>query len=180
MGPFRLTPYLFIRIDEQILFLLQFQNMTRLILKLFIITFLLALYSCGSMLNSTNSTGRTLILDGIAVADSNVNGFTNWYCKDFVYEGPTLFEIGHFNDPQLENSGYIIYEKGNVGTLTKYSRTGLEQRWDWVSNGEGYSFILKPDGTGLYYDFTSVPEGESTKASDVYKCYTRKNYNRSY
>jgi hypothetical protein len=46
-------------------------------------------------------------------------------------------------------------------------------RWDWGPNKTDYSFVIKPDGVGLYYDFSYVQKGESIKARDVYKCYKR-------
>ena len=61
---------------------------------------------------------------------------------------------------------------GTQGEITLYRRTGLEHRWDW-GDGASYSFVIKTDGTGLYYDFSTVPDGENTKASAVYKCYQR-------
>jgi len=156
---------------------LPFQYFFKMNLLTRLLIFSLAIYlsSCGSIAPSANSSGpRTLILDGKSVAATDVNGFTSWYCNDFVHSGPTLVEVGYFNKPTLDDSGFILYEGGFTGIRTDYSRTGLDHRWDWSLNGGSYSFIVKPDGTGLYYDFTSVPYGESTKATDVYKCYLRK------
>ena len=99
--------------------------------------------------------------------------FTSWYCKDFVEGGPVLVEVGFFGDPGLAGLGFILYDGGYSGERTFYQRTGLEHRWDWGSNGCEYSFVIKTDGTGLYYDFTGVPKGESIKAREVYKCYRR-------
>jgi hypothetical protein len=36
-----------------------------------------------------------------------------------------------------------------------------------------FILIIKPDGTGLYYDFKYAADGERIKAKDVYKCYKR-------
>ncbi len=69
--------------------------------------------------------------------------------------------------------GFILSDGGYSGAHTYYRRTGLEHRWDWCPNETNYVFVIKPDGTGLYYDFSSVPYGESTKASDVFQCYRR-------
>ena len=63
--------------------------------------------------------------------------------------------------------GFIMFDGRKEYSSTFYSKDGIDHRWDWEDK---YTFIIKPDGTGLYYDFTSVKKGESTKARDVYKC----------
>lgn len=65
--------------------------------------------------------------------------------------------------------GFILFEGRKEYKQTFYSRKGINHRWDWEDGGN-YSFIIKPDGTGLYYDFTGVEKGASTKANDVFKC----------
>lgn len=65
--------------------------------------------------------------------------------------------------------GYVLFEGRKEYKSTFYSRKGINHRWDWEDGGN-YSFIIKPDGTGLYYDFTTVKKGETTKARDVFKC----------
>ena len=59
-----------------------------------------------------------------------------------------------------------------VALVTSYQRRGVNQRWDWGPNGE-FSFVLKPDGRGLFYDFSNVREGETTNANDMYECSRR-------
>ena len=44
---------------------------------------------------------------------------------------------------------------------------GLNRRWDWGDSV--YAFIIKPDGTGLYYDF-SMSEDGTAKPSGFYEC----------
>ena len=122
---------------------------------------------------SANPTGpRTLILDGKSISEDEIGGFISWYCVDYIDGGPILVEVGYFGDTEFESIGFILYEGGYIGELTYYSRTGLEHRWDWGPNDE-YAFVIKPDGTGLYYDFSSVKVGTSTKARSVYKAYRR-------
>lgn len=123
--------------------------------------------------SATPSGPRTIVLDGEAVTEEDVGGFISWYCKDFVDGGRILVEVGFFGDPSLEGLGFILYDGGYTGECTYYRRTGLEHRWDWGPNETDYAFVIQPDGTGLYYDFSSVPYGKSTKASEVYKCYRR-------
>jgi hypothetical protein len=135
------------------------------------------LISCASILRppSATSTGpRSIILDDEVISEKDVGGFTSWYCRDYVYEERgVLLEFGYFNDPKFAGLGFILYDGGYTGEFTLYQRTGVEHRWDWGPNDTDYSFVIKPDGTGLYYDFSNTPKGESIKARDVYKCYRR-------
>ena len=99
------------------------------------------------------------------------SGFTSWECKDFIYGGKTLAEFGYFS---LRGTvyGFVLYNGGNEGEITSYKRIGLNLRWDWGENRQ-YCFVLNPDNTGLYYDFTGIPDGESTKPKSTYKAYKR-------
>ena len=51
---------------------------------------------------------------------------------------------------------------------------GLDLRWDWGSyyrDGSSryrYSFVIEPDGIGLYYDFSTSTDGVS-KPRGIYK-----------
>ena len=154
----------------------------------------MSLVSCGasrSVPSATLSGPRIIVLDGYSISERDVGRFKSWYCKDFTNGGPILVEVGiiEFPDslismlsespelsilsPLLEFAGFVLYDGGHSGDLAIYERTGLENRWDWGPNGTDYSFVIRPDGTGLYYDFSTVPKGESTKARAFYKCYTR-------
>jgi len=84
-----------------------------------------------------------------------------------------LVEVGLFGDPSLAGQGFVLYDGGYTGEFTHYGRKGLVRRWDWGPDGNNFAFVIKPDGTGLYYDFTSVKLGEGKKANEVYKCHQR-------
>ena len=137
----------------------------------------LFLMSCASITRAPSLTrmgSRTIILGSDTVSEDRVGGFTTWYCRDYVHEAKgVLLEFGFFNDPHFEGIGFVLYDGGYIGEFTHYRRTGLEHRWDWGEGEESYSFVIKADGTGLYYDFTGVPSGESIKARDVFKCHKR-------
>ena len=124
--------------------------------------------------SSVTTTGpRTIILDDKKYSENDVGGFISWFCYDFVYEEKgVLLEVGFFGDPDFKNLGYILYDGSYTGEFTLYVRTGIEHRWDWGTDGQ-YSFVIKADGTGLYYDFTNVEKGQSTKPKDVFKCYRK-------
>ncbi len=74
-----------------------------------------------------------------------------WECEDSIYGGKTLIEFEYFS---LDGTtyGFVLYDGGDEGELTHYSRQGLDRRWDWGENGQ-YSFVITPDGNGRYYDF---------------------------
>jgi hypothetical protein len=140
-------------------------------LCLFII--LISCVSVSRPSSATQTDPRTIILDNETISEEDVGGFTSWYCLDYVYEEKgILLEFGYFNDSIYAGMGFILYDGGYTGEFTYYQRNGVEHRWDWGPDSI-YSFIIKPDGTGLYYDFTYAKNGESIKARDVYKCYKR-------
>ena len=135
----------------------------------------LSFLSCSSSrpASATQSGPRTIILDGEKYIDDVTGNFVSWYGKDYVNPGAIKVEVGFFSNPNLEGYGFILFDGGYTGEVTKYQRTGLEHRWDWGPNGNEFSFVIKTNGTGLYYDFTLVEGGTSTKARSVYKCYKR-------
>jgi len=49
---------------------------------------------------------------------------------------------------------------------------GLNRRWDFSPDDNGsydYMFLIEPDGTALYYDFSRSADG-TAKASQIYQC----------
>lgn len=144
-------------------------------IKIFI-TVMLSLSLVGCMRDIKPAAPRTIILNGEKVTESASNEFQSWRCKDYIRGGKTIIEVGLTSQAFKLISGYVLYDGTNEGTIATYQRSGINHRWDWGqerdwSQGLHYSFVLKPDGKGLYYDFSSVKEGESTNASDVFKCY---------
>jgi len=149
----------------------------------------------GIQTNSTSTNSlRTIVLNNEEITENMPGQFPSWRCKDYSGRGPTLVELGYIdlteeelNMEELETMdealkefiqailgkklqlGFVLYEGTNRGELTFYGRRGLNHRWDWGPE-EKYSFIIKPDGTGLFYDFTTSEDGTKEKADDVYKC----------
>ncbi len=139
----------------------------------FIISSIFCFSSCLSIPTSATSMGpRTLVLDGKTISEDKVGGFISWYCTDYVKDSSVLVEVGYFGAEELEGIGFILYDNGYTGNIAHYSRQGLEHRWDWGENAQ-YSFVIKNNNTGLYYDFTGVKSGTSIKARTVYKAYKR-------
>lgn len=103
-----------------------------------------------------------------------MGGFVSWACHDDGNPKDILVEVGFFDVSGLEGNGFILFEGGYSGRLAIYERTGIEHRWDWGEDEQHmYAFVIKADGTGLYYDMSGVAAGESTKAKDVFVCKKR-------
>ena len=121
---------------------------------------------------TANQEPRTIVIGGEQYTENKIGDFISWGCRDYDQPDSVLVEVGTFALDYLELSdgGFILFDGGDAGNFTWYNREGINNRWSWGPSGHGYSFIIKPDGTGLYYDFSNVPEGETIKADDVYKC----------
>ena len=135
---------------------------------------------------------RTLVLGGEELKAGEPWAFISWKCRDYSYGGKTLVEVGRATFPnEYKNSieyqeltneqkqeinklssmlGFVLYDGTNTGDLTTYKRDGLTHRWDWGSDGSSYSIVIKTDGTGLYYDFSTAKDGMKSKADDIFKC----------
>jgi hypothetical protein len=144
--------------------------------------------------NATDESLRTIILNDEELTEYESGQFISWKCRDYSDGSNVLVELGHIEliEEQLDTEaiegmdgktkpllkaildkklqlGFVLYEGTNKGELAFYGRRGLNHRWDWGPEGK-YSFIIKPDGTGLFYDFTTAKDGSKDKADDIYKC----------
>lgn len=142
--------------------------------QIIVICLTLVFTSCASLkLASLTENGpRTLVLDGDSYSEELVDSFISWTCYDFINtetlgKGPIRLEVGFFGKEKYSGLGFLLYDGGYSGVLTSHNRNGLEHRWNWGQEGNEYSFIIKTDGTGLYYDFTTAKE---TKPRELYGC----------
>ena len=93
--------------------------------------------------------------------------------------GDKIVVIATIND---DGETGTINDDGETGTIkvagvtheTQYKVDGFDRRWNF---GEGtgaglwdYAFVLRPDGTAQYYDFTSVAAGESVSSRQTFFC----------
>ncbi len=127
---------------------------------------------------------RTLILGGRKFKEDTPGEFTSWKCSGYFVGGKTLVELGQIPSDYLKQRsddskkiddfikwlGFILYDGTNTGDIVLYKRRGLNHRWDWGSEGDTYAFIIEPDGTGIFYDFSNAKKGEKVGADTVYKC----------
>ncbi len=135
--------------------------------------------------------GRILTLSGKEYNEGEPWQFMSWKCQDYSYGGRTLVEVGRISPPddykntaeykEMDDSkkeldkffgmfGFVLYDGTDTGDVTTYHRSGLSHRWDWGPDDSSYSFIIKPDGTGLFYDFSTAENGKKSKADEIYKC----------
>ena len=78
-------------------------------------------------------------------------------------------EINEKANELIKMFGFIIYDGTDEGDAAFYHRRGLNHRWDWGEERQ-YSFVIKPNGIGLFYDFSTVENGMKSKADGVYEC----------
>ena len=134
----------------------------------------LILASCTT-LDSISSGGspRTITLNGTSYSEEEYGSFDTWVCRDYSYGGKILVEVGRFEDPNLLEYGFILYDGTSSGDLTTYQRKGVNLRWDWETTGGSFAFILKSDGTGYFYDFSKASSDGMTTSDTIYKCSRR-------
>lgn len=137
----------------------------------------LSLTACSHFQQGTLFGPKKINLNGHEYSEETVGKFISWRCRDYINSSDIRVEAGRFSNPEYPTLGFILYDGGNTGVLTNYQRHGLNHRWDWGVGDSAtalldtkFTFMIKPDGTGLYFDFSSTPIGESKKANDVYKC----------
>lgn len=135
----------------------------------------------GSRKHKPTRAARVISLGDSLYSEDSTGPFVSWGCSEYGSSRPLidlslgsriLVEIGRFAPAELSDFGFILYDGSSSGELTSYRRKGVNQRWDWGPNGE-FAFVLKPDGTGMFYDFSNAPQGETISANDVYKCFRR-------
>jgi len=126
--------------------------------------------ACSTVPSAAPQGPRVIVLGGERLSEEDLGEFVSWRCLDYVDGGRTLVEVGTFANAELAGVGFVLYDGGYSGDSTNYQRKGINRRWDWGPSGAEYAFVLKPDGTGLFYDFSLAVEGESIKANEVYEC----------
>jgi len=145
-------------------------NIKNIISTIVILSTTLLVTSCVTPPPSKPSGPRTIILENVTYNEANLGKFTSWICNGEDSDKGTLLEVGLFSNADLHGAGFILFDGGYTGQLTKYRREGVNNRWDWGPNDVDYAFIIKPDGTGFYYDFSSSVEGVPVTSKEVYEC----------
>lgn len=140
---------------------------------IFIFAIPLYFVSCASIPSS--SRDRLLSISGYSVSETDFGGVERWYAVDkYNYDSlvdEVRLQIGYFRENGI---GFVLYGNGTVGEEAYFSRQGLDLRWDWGTHyrdgqsGYRYSFVVEPDGTGLYYDFSTSTDG-TAKPRGIYR-----------
>ena len=116
---------------------------------------------------------RTILANGREYKEESTGKFSSWLCVAYTGAGLPV-ELGYFDNPKMDDVGFVLFDGGDSGKSTRYQRSGINERWDWGWNeARGaylYAFIIKPNGTGLYYDFTTALNGPKDYPDDVYDC----------
>jgi hypothetical protein len=91
-----------------------------------------------------------------------------WECKDFISPANVLV-TARINDGRTTGAISVA----GVTHQTDFLVAGFDRRWDFGKRRDGYytySFIISPDGTGKYYDFSG---SETAKPSMLMTCQQR-------
>ena len=145
--------------------------MKKAIIPFFASIILFALPSCVSL---PSARDRNLTLGEYTVSETAFGGVERWYAVDkynYDDDDEVRFQVGYFKE---NNIGFVLYGDGTVGVEAHFSRQGLDLRWDRGnyyrddSSRFRYSFVIEPDGTGLYYDFSTSTDG-TAKPRGIYK-----------
>ena len=51
----------------------------------------------------------------------------------------------------------------------RFEVAGIDRRWDFGGDMQ-YAFVIQPDGSGAYYDFSTVEDGGRTGPSQQFGC----------
>ena len=137
--------------------------MKKLVLAVYLAIIVLGLASCAMV--NPYPRDRILTLSGTKVSETEFGGVERWYAVDKYNSsgnGGVRFQVGYFKENGI---GFVLYEDGTIGEEAVFYRQGLNLRWDW----KNYAIVIKPDGTGLYYDFSY--QSTDVKPTGLYQTY---------
>jgi hypothetical protein len=94
-----------------------------------------------------------------------------WECRDFSAANWKSILVRATVDSGREAGTIAV---AGVSYSTTFHVAGFDRRWDFgpKTNPALYAFVIKPDGTGLYYDFETGEQ--QTRAAMVMNCRQRK------
>lgn len=168
--------------------------MTRLILVAVVNALTLTLAACGG-----GGDGRLTITHPDPDMEQFMQAVRTWRCyasSDFwkaFFQGATpLVDLYRFTHDYMGvppgDFGLVRIHSGEVVKAAVVRSVGLNLQWDFsdldiepaytgtprdllrdVMAQHRYTFVLEPDGTGLYYDFSTSDDG-TAKASQIFQC----------
>jgi len=108
---------------------------------------------------------RMAARQGVSDAQELVASVETWSCSESRIDRRTLLSL-----IRLEKVGQVSV--GSVTHQAAFEVRGLDLRWDFGPNGDGtydYAFRIRPDGMGLYYDFSRSEDG-TARPSQLFQC----------
>ncbi len=98
-----------------------------------------------------------LLIAGAVEADI----IETWSCTD-IHNSNDILAAANVYKGRKDGSIMVA----DIEHQTKFRINGFNRRWDF----DYYSFIIEPDGTGYYYDFSLSKSGEKVQSSIVMQC----------
>lgn len=73
-------------------------------------------------------------------------------------------------DPEFE---FGTVKVAGIQYTSTFGVRGFNRRWNFSNGDTNYSFVIEPDGTGRYYDFSRADDNGVATSSQVYECVMR-------
>ena len=112
-----------------------------------------------------------LCLSNVSMAKQVVE---EWECARWLFpDWNEIFVVAKVFEGREQ--GHI--DVADITYQTEYRIAGFERRWDFglaADSSYNYAFAIGPDGTGVYYDFSSVDAGESAEPGMAMTCRQKK------
>ena len=105
-----------------------------------------------------------LALSVLASADETQT--ETWCCSKLLFGDECLVRLTSQREGGLSGTGEVSVT--GITHSATFSINGFERRWDF---GEDYdfAFVIAPDGTGTYYDFSNSEDARAAP-SYIYLC----------
>lgn len=102
-----------------------------------------------------------------------------WKCGDY-FDGCGFLATNCVTLTASLRNGTGRVRFGEIVEDTTFNIQGLERRWDWCPNYDGYydcAFVISVEGRGRYFNFAStLPDSDGVrrvKPTDLFKCHKR-------
>ena len=102
--------------------------------------------------------------------DVEIKTWTCYALSDFRKKTPLISLTSGALVKNFALGGVKVFGASNLAWVQS---KGLNLRWNFGDLDDAlaypYAFVLKPDGTGLYYDFSASDDGRA-KPSQLFRC----------
>lgn len=114
-------------------------------------------------------------------SSEEIPGIQQWRCISWFDWAIYKVEGGFSDKKVIVRLQRPVDEEGRLGEVTVAGTThtaffaieGVNLRWQFGDHSQ-YAFIIRPDGSAGYYDFSGVEEGEKIEPNQTYGCKTKK------